>query len=208
VARTSTLRLNGLPLPLDRPWWQQLREPEAGLGSGWATWLYSERPRWFRSLPRGTRVHRARTALGPAGAPWLRPRVDGIVPTLLGHRVQWAKGEAGKVVVGLDDAGGSHLELTADHVISATGYRVDLGRLRFLDDELLARIETLAGSPVVDRHFRCSLPGLHFVGPAVAPSFGPAMRFVYGAAFAAERVAGHVAGSGARRVGAVAGNRR
>lgn len=205
VARTPKLRWNGPPLSLDRRWWQQLREPEAGLGSGWATWLYSERPQWFRSLPRGTRVRRARTALGPAGAPWLRPRVEGKLPVLLGQRLQWARAEGGRVCLGVEDCDGVEQELTADHVIAATGYRTDLGRLRFLGNDLRKRIETLAGSPVVDRRFRSSVPGLHFVGPTVAPSHGPVMRFVYGTSFAAPSLAGQLIGKDGRRQRVLAG---
>ena len=58
---------NGPPLALDRPLWQRMAEPEAGLGSGWSTWFYSRHPKLFRHLPEATRVYRARTALGPAG---------------------------------------------------------------------------------------------------------------------------------------------
>ena len=42
---------NGQPLPLDRPLFQRLKEPESGLGSGWATWFYSNHPDLFRQLP-------------------------------------------------------------------------------------------------------------------------------------------------------------
>ena len=43
VARKPRVAWNGTPLALDRPLLQRLREPEAGLGSGWSTWFYSER---------------------------------------------------------------------------------------------------------------------------------------------------------------------
>ena len=68
VAREPKVVWNGPPLPPDRPWWRRMREPEAGLGSGWSTWFYSGYPELFRHLPQGTRIVRARTALGPAGA--------------------------------------------------------------------------------------------------------------------------------------------
>ena len=93
--------------------------------------------------------------------------------------------EAGGVRLGLVTRGGSRAELTADHVIAATGYRSDLGRLAFLGDALRARLRTVAGTPVVGRDYQSSVPGLFFAGPGVAPSFGPVMRFVYGTAHAA-----------------------
>ncbi len=195
VARERELAWNGEPLALDRPLLRRLREPESGLGSGWNTWLYSNHPGLFRHLPRATRVHRARTALGPAGACWLRGRVEGQFPVLTGQAVTWAKPEAGGVRLGLAGAGGATRELVADHVIAATGYRPDLTRLAFLADRLGPRLRTLAGSPVVGRGYQSSLAGLYFIGPAVAPAFGPVMRFVYGSRHAAATVARQLAGT-------------
>jgi cation diffusion facilitator CzcD-associated flavoprotein CzcO len=51
LARRQNPAWNGAPLAPDRPLLQQLREPEAGLGSGWATWFYSNHPDLFRRLP-------------------------------------------------------------------------------------------------------------------------------------------------------------
>lgn len=197
VTRGRELRWNGEPLAVDRPLLQRLRQPEAGLGSGWATWFYSCRPGMYRHLPCDLRVQRARTALGPAGACWLRPRVQGKVQQLLGHTVQWAKEARGGVALGLEDASGTPVEVTADHLIAATGYRSDLQRLTFLSDGLRASLRTTAGTPWVNGSYESSVPGLYFIGPAVAPTFGPVMRFVYGSDHAARTVA--------RRFGGVAG---
>ncbi len=206
VAREATIKWNGEPLPLERPLLQRMREPEAGLGSGWSTWLYSKHPELFRHLPESTRIHRVSTALGPAGAPWLRSRFEGHVNVLLEHTLLWAKVDGNGVILGLEGRD-SVYELCADHVIAATGYRTDLDRLSFFDGDLRRRIRVVTGAPVVDRHYQSSVPGLYFAGPAVAPTFGPVMRFVYGTAHAANTVSGrlgatvpraHVAG-GARR---------
>ena len=51
----------------------------------------------------------------------------------------------------------------------------------------------MAGAPAVSRSFESSVPGMYFVGFAAAPDFGPVMRFVLGADFAARRVSRHVA---------------
>jgi FAD-dependent urate hydroxylase len=199
VARKPQLAWNGVPLALDRPLPQRLREPESGLGSGWATWFYSNHPELFRHLPQGTRVYRARTALGPAGASWLRSRVEGKLPVHLGQVVTSAKPHDGKVRLSLTSVGGSTRELDCDHVIAATGYRTDLTRLAFLSEAIRSRLRTLAGSPVVDRDYQSSVPGLYFVGTAVAPTMGPVMRFVYGTRHAAPAVARHVAAVSGRR---------
>jgi FAD-dependent urate hydroxylase len=185
VARAGHLVWNGSPLAWRRSLTERLREPEAGLGSGWSTWFYSTKPHLFRQLPAATRVRRARTALGPAGAWWLRARVDDQIPVLLGHTVVAAEQGGDHVLLKVRTLDGSELRLITEHVIAATGYRTSLDRLPFLDSRLRVQVTTLGGAPSVDRGFQSRVPGLYFAGPAVAPTFGPVMRFVYGADFAA-----------------------
>jgi FAD-dependent urate hydroxylase len=201
VARKDTIRWNGEPLALDRPLLQRLREPESGLGSGWATWFYSNHPEVFRHLPRSTRVYRARTALGPAGASWLRSRVEGQFPALTGLSVTWARMQDGGARLGLAGDNGSIREVGADHVIAATGYRTDMTRLPFLGDGLLAGLRNVpgTGSSVVGRDYQSTIPGLYFMGPAVAPTMGPVMRFVFGSEHAATTVARQLIGGAVSR---------
>lgn len=193
LARGPRLAWNGEPLAPDRPFAQRLREPEAGLGSGWATWFYSNHPDLFRHLPPASRVRRARTALGPAGACWLRARVEGKFPVRCGHAVTAAVPDGDRVRLTVT-ADGTRRELTADHVITATGYRGDLARLDFLGEDIRSALRTLSGSALVGRGYQSSVPGLYAVGPLVAPSFGPVMRFVYGARHAALAVTRQLAG--------------
>ncbi|HET9253651.1 MAG TPA: NAD(P)-binding domain-containing protein [Pseudonocardiaceae bacterium] len=189
VARTRAVVWNGVPLALERPLLQRLREPEATLGSGWSTWFYSTKPNLYRRLPANRRVQTARTALGPAGAAWLRSRVEGKINTLIGHTVRWAEASDSGVRLGLKCADGSGTEIAVDHVLCATGYRTDLDRLSFLDPGLRAMVRTLANTPDVNKDFLSSVADLYFIGPAVAPSFGPVMRFVCGSDFTARTVA-------------------
>jgi FAD-dependent urate hydroxylase len=211
VARKDTVRWNGVPLALDRPVLQRLREPESGLGSGWATWFYSNHPDVFRHLPTSTRVYRAKTALGPAGASWLRSRVEGQFPVLTGQTIQWARMQDGGVRLGLRGSDGSQRELAADHVIAGTGYRTDLTRLPFFGNQMLAGLRTVpgTGSSVVGRDYQSTVPGLYVMGPAVAPTMGPVMRFVFGSEHAATTVARQLIGgrSVARTRAAVAAGR-
>ena len=210
VARKDVIRWNGVPLALDRPLLQRLKEPESGLGSGWATWFYSNHPGSFRHLPRSTRVYRARTALGPAGASWLRERVEGQFPTLTGLSIKWARMQDGGVRLGLTGTGGTR-ELGADHVLAGTGYRWDMTRLPFFGEQMLAGLRTVpgTGSSVVGRDYETTIPGLYMMGPAVAPTMGPVMRFVFGSEHAANTVARQlIAGStGSRSRPAVAAGR-
>jgi FAD-dependent urate hydroxylase len=198
ITRSAELAWNGPPLAPGRPLRQRLREPEAGLGSGWGTWFYSRHPELFRLLPEQTRVYRARTALGPAGAAWLRRRVEGQVPVQTGQAVDRVRAGSAGVRIGLLSRSGERSEVTADRVVAATGYRPDLRRLEFLDDGLRARVHTVASTAAVDAGYQTSVPGLYVIGPAVAPVFGPVMRFVYGSA--------HAAGTVARRLAATTGS--
>ena len=205
VMREQAVVWNGAPLAPERPLLQRLREPEAGLGSGWGTWFYSRQPGLFRHLPEASRVHRARTALGPAGASWLRGRVEGEFPILAGHHLERAEAGPAGVRLSLVSTAGRAAELTADHVIAATGYRPDLGRLPFVTAELSARLRTVAGTPAVDRDYQSTSRGLYVVGPGVAPTFGPVMRFVYGADHAARTVSRRLSAGAGRPAGVAVG---
>jgi thioredoxin reductase len=199
VTRSAAVAWNGPPLLPDRPLRRRLREPEAGLGSGWGTWFYSRHPELFRHLPASTRVYRARTALWPAGASWLRGRVEGQIPVRTGQAVERLQAAAGGVSLSLISGAGERSSVAADHVIAATGYRPDLRRLGFVADVVRDQIATIADTAAVDAGYQTSVPGLFMIGPAVAPVFGPVMRFVYGS--------DHAARTAARRLAATATSR-
>ena len=206
LVRESKVGWNGLPLAPDRPLLQRMKEPEAGLGSGWSTWFYSNHPDLFRRLPANTRVYRSRTALGPAGASWLRVRVEGQFPVRTGHKVTAAVPDGDQVKLTVD-ADGTRKELTADHVIAGTGYRWDLGKLSFIDADLKSELRTVGGGPLVGRGYESAVSGLYVVGPVVAPSMGPVMRFVFGADHAATAVGRQLAAAAGRAAPAVAASR-
>jgi hypothetical protein len=63
---------------------------------------------------------------------------------------------------------------------------------------LRQKLATVEDSPVLTRHFESSLPGLYFIGPAAAATFGPLMRFAYGAHYTAPRLARRLAATAAR----------
>jgi thioredoxin reductase len=99
----------------------------------------------------------------------------------------------GKARLVLRRPGREDRRLEVDHVIAATGYKAAVSRLSFIDQSLQAQVRTVAEAPVLDRQFESSVPGLYFVGAAAANSFGPLLRFAFGARFAAKRVASHLA---------------
>ena len=59
---------------------------------------------------------------------------------------------------------------------------------------------TIAGSPVVGRGYQSPVSGLYVIGPAVAPTFGPVMRFVFGTWHAAPAVARQLVGLSRRKL--------
>ena len=91
--------------------------------------------------------------------------------------------------------------MDGDHVLLATGYRVDLERYRFLDRALLRQIRTLDGAPALGKGLESSVDGLHFVGLTAARTFGPVMRFVCGTWGAARAVTRGIVGRRAPRTG-------
>ncbi|GGP87436.1 hypothetical protein GCM10010266_07950 [Streptomyces griseomycini] len=186
LARAERLRWNDVPPPWERPWWQSVRSPHSGLGPGWRNWFYSERPGLFRRLPEATRSRIAATALGPAGAWWVRDRVERAVDLLPGHEVTRASAVPGGVLLETVSLQGARRSLETEHVIAATGFRARCDRLGLLSAELRGTLATLPdGSPALGHTFESSHPGLFLAGLVTASGFGPAMRFVHGATFTA-----------------------
>lgn len=146
VARRSRLNWNTVPQPLARPRLRALRDPHSGLGTGWRSWVWSELPWAVRQLPAATRERIAATALGPAGAWWLRDRFERRVPVLLGHHLHRAVAVGERTRLGLTTRAGESVVLDTAHVIAATGFTPDLGRLELLDAGLRAALETVGGA--------------------------------------------------------------
>ncbi|MDW4909615.1 NAD(P)-binding domain-containing protein [Streptomyces sp. ADMS] len=193
LARAEQLNWNDVPPPWERPWWHAARAPHSGLGCGWRNWFYAERPGLFSRLPEPTRARIAATALGPAGAWWVRDRMEPAVEVLVGQEVAEARelgggggGGGGGVRLDTVTRSGERRSLETEHVIAATGFRATCDRLSLLDPQLGGSLRTLADdSPAVGRCFESSYPGLFLAGLVTASGFGPAMRFVHGATFTA-----------------------
>jgi cation diffusion facilitator CzcD-associated flavoprotein CzcO len=183
LARAASVEWNPDP-NAPRSLLTRLRYPDAGLGAGWKSLAVSELPKAFFRLPLETRHRFVATSWGPSGAWWLEDRVVGKVPLLTSHTVARAVERAGRLAVTVR-SGSEVKEIETDHVIAATGYAVDLARVAYLDPSLRREIATYQGSPILDTAFQSSAGGLHFVGISAAQSFGPVMRFVYGARHAA-----------------------
>jgi hypothetical protein len=140
-------------------------------------------------------MRKVRDHLGPAAGWFMKDRVLGRVPILLGHEPRSAELSSDGVVLKLVAADGTERRLATEHIIAATGFEIDLHRLSFLSADIVARLKMADRTPVLSSRFQSSLPGLYFVGPATANSFGPVMRFAFGAGFTARRIAQHLAAS-------------
>ena len=194
VARATELKFHERQ-QTDRPrsLWERVRHPQSGIGPGLKSRFFANSPLGFHYLPESMRLKFVRTHLGPAGGWFAKDKIMGRVPLVLGYSVERAEMKGEKILLQLNGVDGSQREVSADHVIAATGYKVDLERLKFVSSELRSNIKAISGVPVLSSKFESSIPGLYFVGVAAADSFGPVMRFAYGATFAARRVAQTVA---------------
>ncbi len=193
VARRTSLNFHSKPqMHKPRPWWQQIRHPQSGLGPGIRSRLFADAPTWFHYLPERLRLEIVRTHLGPSAGWFAKEKISGRVPLVLGYTPVGAEAEGGKVRLRLRSADDAERQVVTEHIIAATGYRVDVGRLKFLSTEIRSGLKTVENTPVLSSAFESSIPGLFFIGVAAANSFGPVMRFAFGAGFAARRVTQYV----------------
>ena len=166
--------------------------PPSDVGPPGLNWLVFF-PRAWQKLPRRQREWVAYRCIRPAGAVWLQDRLAPAKMTL-SRRIRAVAADNATVRVALDDGS----ERTVDHVVAATGFRVDVARYEFLDRELVAALRLIDGYPVLGAGFESSIPGLHFLGAPAAASFGPIMRFVAGTRYAGPALARAVATSARR----------
>ncbi|MEU3334107.1 NAD(P)-binding domain-containing protein [Streptomyces sp. NPDC006668] len=175
------------------PWDQPRLRPESPFGRAWSLWALSYYPHPYRRLPAGARHYLVRRVLGPLGAWWLRDRFEGKVQVTEVDRIVGTDADGASPTLTVRTFGGQTEKLAADHVIAATGYRVDIAAMDFLGPELRTRVAVSRGTPRLGAGYVSSVPGLYFTGLPAAASYGPVMRFVCGTEFASPRLARHLA---------------
>jgi Thioredoxin reductase len=112
-------------------------------------------------------------------ARFLRPYVEGKVPQIGNTQVEHIKNMDEKVQLSLSNG----LTIIADHVIVASGFRINIDKLSFLNHDLKATIMREEGHtefPKLNKHFESSVKGLYFAGPLSSHSQGPTFRFILG----------------------------
>jgi FAD-dependent urate hydroxylase len=173
---------------------RRLFYPPTDVGPPGLNWIVAT-PGLFKRLPFSLQEKIARRSIRPAGAGWLLPRV-GKVRISTGRVVTAASPAGGQVNLKLDD----NCQRCVDHVLLATGYRVDLSLYDFLAPELLKAVRRIDGYPLLGLGFESSVPGLHFLGAPAARSFGPVCRFVSGTPYTAHALARYIAGKTRRKL--------
>src|SRR5207237_170116 len=157
----------GLLSPIVRP-------PFDIMGPRFVSWLIAW-PRLFRRSPRSLQDFLTARAVRPAGASWLASRLAS-VPITAGRTIAAAIPTGSRLRLRLDDG----TERLVDHLLLATGYRVDASRYAFLAPTLLQALRPRDGYPALDVGLESCVPGLHFLGTLAAGSFGPLCRCVFG----------------------------
>jgi FAD-dependent urate hydroxylase len=158
------------------------------------SWL-AEFPAIARHMPFAMRDWFNKRCLKSGAAGWLKPRFDAVKRNE-GRAITGVRAAAGRITLDLDNGSRSF-----DHVILGTGYRIDVSRLDFLSPQLLTTIASVEGSPLLRSGFESSVPKLHFAGSYAVNSFGPLMRFVAGAPYAARAITNAALGRRAPCVG-------
>jgi thioredoxin reductase len=202
VSRRTALKFHGAPQLGKTPSLRQkIQRPQSGIGPGWRLRFFADAPMAFHYLPESLRLEAVRRVLGPSGGWFAKDKVIGKVPLLLGYTPERAELFGGGVRLHLRAADGTAREVLTERVIAATGYKVDLDRLKFLSHEVRSKLEVVNRAPVLSSGFESSVPGLYFAGITAANSFGPVMRFAFGAGFAARTITRAVSKSIAREPG-------
>ena len=185
LARGGQISYHSLPNPQALSAYELLTNPPAPFGQGWRSLLVARLPQIFYRLPRRLRDRAIKSHLKPAAGWFMRDKLMGKVPEILGAQIAGAWEEDGKAHVALSNG----RKVVCDHIFAGTGYRMDLSRLTFLSATVRQAIARTGCTLTVSPAFETDLPGLYALGPLAMENFGPLLRFVCGAAFAAPRMA-------------------
>lgn len=147
-------------------------------------------PEKFRRQTSEVQAQLLKDCARPVGAHWLEPRLKN-VSIKTNVTVSTAKVSANCVELALSDGSTGCF----DHVILATGYKIDISRYHILAETLLQRIKQSGdGYPILDAGLQTSVPGLYMTGVVGERTLGPTLRFVTGTNNAGPRLAGSIAG--------------
>lgn len=151
-----------------------------------------EHPGWYRALSKSDKeaLNQRFWEEGRLKVePWLEARVrKDTVKLWPGTQVMTCRESAnGELEVALDNG----TVLTVDHLILATGYKVNMNQVPFLaEGNCLDALATSNGYPVLDEQFRTTIPGLFITSMPATQDFGPFFAFTVSVR-ASARIIGH-----------------
>ena len=161
--------------------------PPSDVGPPGLNWLIAF-PRVYSRLPDKTRYQIDKRAVRPAGAQWLRPRVEGKVRLTPNTEIVKIIPQGQGLCCDLSD--GTSREI--DYLFLGTGYQAHIDKLDFIDPGLRKQVQERDGQPLQNSWFESSVPNLYFVGALAGYTFGPICRFVAGASAAAHQISQHI----------------
>jgi hypothetical protein len=136
-------------------------------------------PGWFRKLSQAERdqINRRQWSEGRLKLePWLTPRIKHDKTTLFPESEIVACDELPDGALAITLSTGD--KLNVDHVILATGYKVDVTRIPFLSKgNILPRLQTLNAFPILDDHLESNISGLFFTSMCATQDFGSFFGF-------------------------------
>lgn len=124
--------------------------------------------------------------------PWLESRIlrDGIHRWPHAQLASCAETPEGDLSVTLDNGE----RLRVDHMILATGYKVQIDRVPPLaKGNILPDLATRNGFPVLSEHFETSVPGLSITSMPATQDFGPYFAFTIAVRMSARVIGDHLA---------------
>jgi len=193
VARSEVPFVGRGPREWERSLIDRIKLPISTLGHSRENWVLQHFPYLMHFLPAERRLRFTRTHLGPFSLWWLVDRATDKFPIHKFTSLVDATVADGGVQLRVNERGVGEQVFDADYVIAGTGYAMEVARIPFLSAELQRRIRRWDKMPRLSRHFESSVPGLFFIGPIAAESFGPLVRFIAGTEFTISVVGKHLA---------------
>lgn len=185
LAREPRIEYHDLPNPKALSFWQLLTNPPAPFGQGWRSLLVARLPHVFYHLPRALRARAIASHMKPAAGWFMRTKIMGKVPEIVGQSIAHVWDADGKVHLELANG----RALTCDHIFASTGFKPDLNRLPFLSERVRHAIARPGQALELSSSFETELPGLYALGAMAMENFGPLLHFVCGTPFATTRLA-------------------
>jgi len=172
----------------ERTMLERITAPKTTMAPGWQNWVLDNMPYLFYRFPQERKDSYNSNYVSGASS-WLGDRVIGKVTLREGRTVTNVEVVDGRVDATISDG----TRARVDHILLATGYKVDINRLTMIHPSLRAEIRTDRAIPILSHWFESTVPGFYFVGFTSLRAFGPLYRFVAGCGATARRVARSVA---------------